>query len=125
MRGPIFVIALACLGGCATTPMGVMSRGQRFDYSSAKPARTTAHCIERNAAEVKWGLLGMSKDARTRDGPAPGTYQVVYSEMGVTIAIAEVQPRGEASSFSVWLSPDILGMLRGDGTLEEQMVKGC
>lgn len=113
------------LAGCASTPTEVMEQGERTDYTSKRPPREAAECIERNASEIKWGLLGVSKDARMRVGKDPNTFEVLYQEMGVTIAVALASPAAGGSAISVWRSPGVVGALRGEGTLEQQMVKSC
>lgn len=125
MRYTVFLLFLA---GCATatTPGEVMRAGARSDYKSTRPPVQAAACLEHNAAEIKWGLLGIPRSARTRPSKTPGVHEVVYGGDGAVLAIAEVRPDNAGSSFTIWRSPE-LGELEpaGDGSMQEQMSRGC
>lgn len=121
----LLLIAAALLAGCATTPKEVMQDGERADYRSAKPVPEAAKCIEHNAAELKWGLLGTSFQAQTRAAATAGTLEVIYGGQGATVAVVSIRADGTGSAISVWRSPQLIGLLRGEGTLEQQIVRGC
>lgn len=121
----LLIALVATLAGCAITPQEMMDAGQRTDFKSAKAPREVANCIERNASEIKWGLAAVSHPARVRDGRVPGAFEVVYSADMGTLAIAEIRPAPPGSAFSIWRSQDDPWPLRGQGTLDEQMARGC
>jgi hypothetical protein len=50
---------------------------------------------------------------------------VLYGGEGATVAIAVVRPAANGADITIVKNPDGFGWLRGEGTLEQQMVKGC
>lgn len=113
------------LAGCASTPTEVMEQGPRTDFTSARAPRDAAECIERSASEIKWGIVGVSKDARMRPAREAGSFEVLYTEFGITIAVALIRPTASGTAISIWRNPLVEEGFQGEGTLEDQMTLNC
>ncbi|MBI2960913.1 MAG: hypothetical protein HYY28_11410 [Betaproteobacteria bacterium] len=115
-------LLLSLLAGCAITPNDVMREGERSEYRSTRAPQEVARCIQRNASEIRLGILGLgSQPAYIRDHTIPGSLEVLYGG-GVTIAVAVVRPAASGSTFTIWRNPQPVS---GEGTLEQQMARGC
>jgi hypothetical protein len=96
------VLPILLIAGCATSPEGLLDKGDRFDFDTLRTPYTAAICIARNANEMGGGIAG---EERTLGDSS--TEVVVRPSRGAsdTIAIVQINYIGPHSKASVSVNP--------------------
>ncbi len=90
--------AVSLTAGCATSPEGLLDRGDRFDFDILRTPYTAAICIARNANAMGGGIHG---EERTLGQSSTEVVVRPSRGAGDTIAIVQINYAGPHSKASV------------------------
>lgn len=124
MRTTVAALAALLTVGCANTPRGMVEEGPpSAEWTSARAAAETAACIARNADEMDFGL-GVSYPSSMRPGVQPGSFEIIQGGFGRLFFYGIVDSAPPGSKARIWKTRGPF-LLLGNGSLEEQVRKGC
>lgn len=101
MRLAAAALALACLAGCATTPVEIRAAGRTVQVSSTSQPFAAANCAARNIEQGDPNLL-----ASIRESDRSGSFEVIVRVEHKAVAVIESSPNSNGALLTMWNRPD-------------------
>ena len=110
--------AVLVMGGCATSPEGVVQDGAKFDFNSAHRPYAASICIARNARAMGGGIVGEERllgesSTEVAVRPSAGSRD--------TLAMAQIHRDGALSKATVFVGQGV----RDAKSFAEKLMAGC
>lgn len=95
----VATLALACLAGCATTPMELREANVRAEFQSSSAPFTAISCAARRIENYRPYVVSI------REAQAKGAYEASVISGAILYAMVDATPSGQGSVLAVWSNP--------------------
>ncbi len=118
MKKCYWLCALLAVGGCATSPEGVVQDGTKFEFDSAHTPYAASICIARNAKAMGGGIVGEERllgesSTEVAVRPSAGSRD--------TLATAQIHRAGALSKATVFVGKGV----RDAQGFARRLMTGC